>query len=88
MRTGASLARQQVPIANRCSILLTCDKRSDARSLLAGHVIANKAAKHPHLRMLLNARQLAHKYHRQVAVLANRSWDFAGGDWRHEAESD
>jgi hypothetical protein len=93
IRTGASLARQQVAIANRCSRLLGCDKQRCALGLFAGHVIATRAAKYPHLRMLLNTRQLAHKRHRQVAMLASRSWDlagggrwdFAGGGWRHES---
>jgi hypothetical protein len=42
-------------------------------------VIAIVAAKHPHFRMMRNARKLAYKHHGHVAVLANGSWDFAGG---------
>jgi hypothetical protein len=46
--------------------------RGYALDFFGGHVIAAGAAKHADFRMMLNARQLAHKYHRHVAVLANR----------------
>jgi hypothetical protein len=50
-------------------------------------MIATVAAEHADFRMMLNARQLAHIYHRHVAVLANRRWDFAGGGGRlHEGK--
>jgi hypothetical protein len=51
--------------------------------LLGGHVIASVAAKHPDFRMMRNARQLANKDHRHIAMLANGRWDFAVGR-RHE----
>jgi hypothetical protein len=56
-----------------------------ALDLFGGHMIATVAAEHADFRMMLNARQLAHKYHRHLAMRAHGRWDFAdGGGRRHE----